>query len=453
MLRAGSHLGRLRRDIRTLLAKPYSGLVVATAIGLVAALLLTGNLMFELDWAHTWRLIGFPGIALPPFFDLWVVLDSGAKCAEPGNSYPYVDAPCHPWGRFNYPPVWLLLGRLGINGSHTAAIALLFEFIAIVLFVTIVRERSIWAGLLALLLALSPSTVLAFERANVDIVEWDLMCAAALLFREGRAMRAFITFVLLAVGIVLKFLPAFCCTLFIRLRSTSIRIAMLLGVFTLGYIYVISDVMAVIRRTTPMSPFVSYGYPVIFDRIEHIYAPRFGLNFTGLAASRIPIFVVAAVLAIATATAFYLWRRSTRAGLIADNSTGVLFLFGSGVFCGTFLLGTNFTYRLIVLLLCLPQVLDWIEPKISGLHSRILGYVIFCSSVVSMWLKFHPELTYHVNQLTDWILFGVLTEILVFNFLRAFRQIRHSGLRYIFYSATDAAARGAAIRITDNDER
>jgi hypothetical protein len=442
MLPVGSHLGHLRSKICTLLSKPYSGFVVAAAIGLIASVLLIGNLIFGLDWSHTWRLIGFPGIALPPFFDLWVVLDSAAKCAEPGNIYPYVDAPCHPWGRFNYPPVWLLLGKLGVSGQDTAAIALPFELAAIVLFVIIMRGRSIWAGLLALLLALSPSVILGFERANVDILEWDLMCAGALLFREGRTIRAFGVFVLLAAGIVLKFLPAFCCTLFIRLRATSIVVAVLLVAFTLEYVYVISDVMAVIRRTTPISPFVSYGYPVIFDRIEHVYAPRLGLDVAGLATSYVPIFTVAAVIVIATAVAFYLWHRKVRTGLIADSSTGILFLFGSGVFCGTFLLGTNYTYRLIVLLLCLPQVLDWIE----GTQSRFLGYVIFCSSVVSMWLKFHPELTFHVNQITDWILFGVLTETLVFNVLVSLQDFQESGDRSIFDSTSAATPDGGATR-------
>jgi hypothetical protein len=40
-----------------------------------------------------------------------------------------------------------------------------------------------------------------------------------------------------------------------------------------------------------------------------------------------------------------------------------------------------------------------------------------------MWLKFHPEKTLHVNQLTDWILFGVLTMLLVLNALYALASL------------------------------
>ena len=40
-----------------------------------------------------------------------------------------------------------------------------------------------------------------------------------------------------------------------------------------------------------------------------------------------------------------------------------------------------------------------------------------------MWLKFQPEKTLHVNQLTDWILFGVLTMLLALNALHALASL------------------------------
>lgn len=425
--------------IRAFLAKPRSGLVVAIALGLIVAILLTGGLILKLGWARTWLLIGFPGIALPPFFDLHVVLISGADCAQPGNVYPYIGAPCKPWGRFNYPPVWLLLGRLGITGAHTSLVALLIEFPAILLMIFIMRGRSILMGLLSLLMILSPSVILGFERGNVDIVEWALVCAAGLMFQEYSWVRAFAAFVLLAIGIVLKFLPAFCCTLFIRLRSTSVALAIAIVLFTVGYIYILSDVMAVIRRTTPISPFVSYGYPIIFDRIEKLYAPSLGLNLTGLSASYIPLLTVALVVIAAVVIALHRWGRKSSVGRISESSAGVLFLFGAGVFGGTFLLGTNYTYRLMFLLLCIPQITDWIEPKPNATWdaaSRPLSYAIFFSCVVSMWLKFHPELTLHINQLADWILFGIFTYVLALNGLAALSNVpQNSRIRHYFERA------------------
>jgi hypothetical protein len=37
-----------------------------------------------------------------------------------------------------------------------------------------------------------------------------------------------------------------------------------------------------------------------------------------------------------------------------------------------------------------------------------------------MWLKFHPEKTLHINQITDWVLFGALAMLTVLNTFYAF---------------------------------
>ena len=44
-----------------------------------------------------------------------------------------------------------------------------------------------------------------------------------------------------------------------------------------------------------------------------------------------------------------------------------------------------------------------------------MAYLLIGSCLISMWLKFHPEKTLHINQLTDWILFGGLTMLMALN--------------------------------------
>lgn len=409
---------RLRIIVLAILAKPYSGAVVGTAIGSVAALLLTAGLVFDLSWVATWKIIGFPG-ALPPFYDMHAVTNAAADCAT--ATYPFLNQGCNPWGRFNYPPVWLLLGRLGVNGSHTILLAALIETPALILLVTILSGRSVRAGLLSLLLVFSPSTVLAYERGNVEILEWSLICAAALIFREDNRVRACAAFALLAAGVMLKFLATFCCIAFIRFRFAIIAVSAALLLVSASYVYSLSDVLQIIRRSTPVSPYISYGYPIIFDRLEFFYAPRLGFDFTGLSKSSLPISVVTLVVLGAVACAFRVWRSMRNLLRIDDGSTGLNFLFGSGVYCGSFLLlSTNYTYRLIFLLLCLPQLFEWIEGKnVVDQGSRRIAVVLYGCCVISMWLKFHPELTLHINQISDWVIFAVFTAILVLNMLRA----------------------------------
>jgi len=400
-----------------LLAAPYAGSVVAAGIALVLLPLLTAGFIFDLDWVRSWKVIGFPG-ALPPFSDLHVVTDAAGRCAATNvTAYPYLHADCNPWGQgLNYPPVWLLLGKLGINSDNTPLLAMLFELPALGLMALLLHGRSIRSGLIALPLVLSPSVVLGFERGNIDIAEWILVYSAALVFSEHRKLRAAASLVLLVFAVAIKFLAIFCCTLAVRLRSTSVIVSVALVAFSLLYLYSLADVLPAVRRNTHLTPYVSYGYSILFDRLEFLYGPRLGLDLTGLAHSWIPTAVVALVTLTAVASA--LVARSHSLCRLGQGTDGVAFLFGAGIYCGSFLLlGSNYAYRLMFLLLCLPQLLDWVENSLWA--TRRLAYLMLASCAISMWLKFHPERTLHVNQITDWILFGSFTMIVLLNGLYA----------------------------------
>lgn len=56
---------------------------------------------------------------------------------------------------------------------------------------------------------------------------------------------------------------------------------------------------------------------------------------------------------------------------VTNSVAGTAFLFGSGIYCGTFLLGTNFIYRLIFLLLCVRQLLDWQKAEPDHTERKI----------------------------------------------------------------------------------
>ena len=47
----------------------------------------------------------------------------------------------------------------------------------------------------------------------------------------------------------------------------------------------------------------------------------------------------------------------------ADSSARLAFYLGSLIFLGTFAVGNNFDYRLVFMLLTLPQLFDWVTDK------------------------------------------------------------------------------------------
>jgi len=63
-------------------------------------------------------------------------------------------------------------------------------------------------------------------------------------------------------------------------------------------------------------------------------------------------------------------------------------MFGAGIYCGTYLVGTNFVYRLMFLLLCVPQLQDWQVRGYDGDKAvRIAEQGLFGIVLGVLWLN------------------------------------------------------------------
>lgn len=85
--------------------------LVAAALAALIALLALG---YATGWDATWRSVGVTPLK-PHFFDMHAVTDQAACSAQGYNAYEVNS--CAPL-KFNYPPIWLQLGYLGINGLN-----------------------------------------------------------------------------------------------------------------------------------------------------------------------------------------------------------------------------------------------------------------------------------------------------------------------------------------------
>ena len=202
-------------------------------------------------------------------------------------------------------------------------------------------------GVTALLAVLSPSVMLAFERGNNDLVIWSLVCCAAFLFVERHIIKLAAAYALLAFAVVLKLFPIFCSAIALRVTRSAIVVAIALAVSSIFYFYSIAHLFPIIRRNTDYTTVLSFGYIILFAIIEKYAAPRFGFDAAGLYHSEIPIVVLLSVLILAGACAFITWHRGSRLCRISEGTAGTAFLFGAGIFLGSFVfLGTNYAYRM-----------------------------------------------------------------------------------------------------------
>ena len=128
------------------------------------------------------------------------------------------------------------------------------------------------------------------------------------------------------------------------------------------------------------------------------------------------------VLICATAVAVNSFNNQREFCSVDISAAGTAFLFGAGIYCGTYLLGTNFIYRLMFLLLCVPQLQDWQIRKYEG--DKAVGTVELglLGNVLSvLWLNGNANghsTFLLLPQLLNWILFFCLTAVLLSNFLR-----------------------------------
>ena len=391
-----------------------SGIVIA--IGALATLIILLCLGQLVGWDPTWRSFGVTPLQ-PHFFDMHVITDY-ATCAAKGVD-PYIPHSCNP-ANFNVPPIWLWLGFFGIDGSDSTWLSVAMIAAAFGVMLVLLKGRSIGDGVLALVAIVSPSVMMGVERGNFDLLILALVGGAALIYEEKRIGRTFWTAALIGLAIVLKLFPMFCVAVAARFNRRRFLFAGVIAVFALAYLAAIFSYILLIRRNVPTTWMLSYGYKALFLGLDHLRTGA-GLNTIALADTWVPITVAILALALAVATALINFHYGRVFCTVTNSAAGTAFLFGSGIYCGTFLLGTNFIYRLMFLLLCVPQLLDWQKAESDNKERKIEGG-LFATVLSALWLNGNSNghTTFSlVPQLVDWLLFFGLAAVLMSNFLNS----------------------------------
>jgi len=346
------------------------------------------------------RLWNIP-VMYPNFADSRGIASSAESKAQ--GLDPMVNNPNDPWGRpLNYPRIWQYLYFFGINKSHTPFIAfsfLLFFLIGVCLILPNPNNIMISIVLAALF---SPVTLFSFERGNVDLFIFFIVAISILCIRKYHFLSCFF----LLFAFLLKLFPIFGIVIFLKLnRKNFIRYLIFVFIFGILYVFFTFSDLETIKNTTPQSTYYSYGFNVFWMTISYFHS-----NLESI--TKLISYLALGISFLYALTS--LFNNEFKQDAIQNKLIYLdAFRMGSSIYIGTFLLGNNYDYRLIFLILTIPMLILWIK---SDLKISILGIIILVSVLLLMWNPIIEKISseipnsyficFSLKELSSWVVFS-----------------------------------------------
>jgi hypothetical protein len=345
----------------------------AAAAGIVGSYFVV---LFARGGQRAWGRFGVPAVE-HPFSDMRSVT-SAWECVRRGVAVLPVN-PCDPRPRpANYPTIWLLPSHLGLGQSSTVVLgtATAGIFFASALAV-IPRRASLLEGAIVGIALCSPSVMLGVERGNIDLLVFAVVVAAVwLLWRSGRPGSG--GPLLLLVAAILKLFPILASIVLLRSGGRRGRYAFAVVVAAFG-IYALATLGTIheIYRVVPQLSNYSYGVKPFGAWAANLFAtyrvhlPPFAWEWLFICG--------AAAIAVAVRP-----RLTARLGTGGDDPGRArdldFFVAGAAIYVGTFCLFQSFEYRLVFLLLTIPQLYSWTRCR------HVLGAAGLLLVLSTLWL-------------------------------------------------------------------
>jgi hypothetical protein len=329
-------------------------------------------------WSSAWRTLGVAGHPIK-FYDALFIATT-AESHRAGYDA-YAENPYDPGGRrMAYPRIWLALASLGLSRDHTAKLAI---GMAAAFFGSLLC----WAGRVNIARGLtlggflcSPHIMWIVERGNVDQVIFVILASALTVVRRYPKARP-ILYASIVAASILKYYPAAGLTAVARERSwraPSWGLAILLA-FSAYLLLTWPDPLLAMGGVHQTASFrMSYGRSVLFDFLDDVLRTGTSIKVgpSVLALCSWTALGIASIIAV-------LWaRRIPPISEDSDHRDG--FLIGSGIFLGTFVLGSNYDYKLVFLVFLIPQAIAWIQHR-----GRLAApaYLLLTFVMISLWIE------------------------------------------------------------------
>ena len=348
-------IGEFGIDVRALTSGRFVVVAMVTAYF---------GLLLALGGHHAWAALGVPPVS-PGFVDLRTVTSMWECARESLGAWPH--NPCDPLERANnYPRIWVAASLLGLEEDDTYLLGSLLAIAYFAMAIVVLPRRApvVDAFLYGLALC-SPALMLGVERGNVDVVLFCMVVAAAFLVRRPRYGPAAAAGLIL-VAAILKLFPIAAIAMLAGLprRAAGLYAASVLAVFSVYVAATYRDIQT-IERVTPQLDTYSYGLDITGSWLGRVIGSASMWD--------------AAIILLTGAVALALRRRL--ADRLGDGASRELDLFcaGAGIYVATFALVRSFDYRLVFLLLTIPQLVRWARA------GRALATATLCGIFVTIW--------------------------------------------------------------------
>ncbi len=360
------------------------------------------TLFVTFGYEKTWRLWNIH--TMMPYLIDSRVITAGAEAHAHGYD-PLIENPG--FTNMNYPRIWQLLFNLGIDQSDTIYFGLVFAVLFFSGVFLIAENISRRTALLMTCAVFSPAVLFGLERGNTDLFIFFLLALSIYLVKKTRVGTA----IVIGFAFLLKLYPVFALAIFLRERKRLFWTILVSSIIVCCvYVAVMFDELRLIRLATPKPQASAYGIDVAWQN---------ALNHHLLHAS-LAIHIVS-YIAVVFAGAFSLFHAGRFGSAEGDDNSHIdSFRVGAATYVGTFLIGGNWDYRLMFLLLVIPQLHSW--RRSSSRYVRQIGITTLVCVILSLWslLILKPLvhlITVHflLDQFSKWVVFLGLLYLFIYS--------------------------------------
>jgi hypothetical protein len=356
---------------------------------------------FFMDYRSYWRLLGVP--TMDTLFGDMYVITKAMECTRAGFNV-YETSSCFEY-IFAYPKTWFLFSSIWVSPENN----LIFGGVVIVIYYAVtflfLKRIDVHEGIFYGLLMCSPPFMLAIERCQPDLLIFT-MCALAI-FSVQKSGAPYLGGAILLFAGILKLYPF--ATILSFINDNKKKSILFVSVFSLiGALYIffnLDDIRTLSHLLSQNFFHVVYRFSIRLHRLPY-------------PAEHLPC--IPAFFSPGTERAYRLHgsgchpahrlthiKKKKAAGL--DTSHLFSFHIGATIYMGSYLIGSNYDYKLIMFIFAIPQMFAWLRnnAEVRNITAlALLGILITCFSSLLFSKIFYWILYSFIEESINWFIFG-----------------------------------------------